>query len=64
MITQKFTTTDSHFANYLQQGWEAYMSSGGKYDWQSHDTVRSYVLGGHIQSALPWVEVDFVYIPM
>ena len=40
------------------------MSSGGKYDWQSHDIVRAYVLGGHVQSSIPWVEVDFVYIPM
>lgn len=43
---------------------EAFGISGGIYDWSTHNTIRDYVMGGHIKSSIPWVDVDYVYIPM
>ena len=32
--------------------------------WEKHDIVRNYLLGGQIWYDWPWVDVDYVYIPM
>lgn len=63
-IGQKFTTTDSNFCKYIQEGWETFQKSGEQYDWGQLGTCRDYVIGGHIKCNTPWVDVDFVYIPM
>ena len=63
-MTQKFTTTDSNFCKYIDEGWAAFQKCGGNYDWGLLGTCRDYVIGEHMKCNTPWVDVDFVYIPM
>lgn len=63
-IEQKFTTTDSHFVNYIVNAWKDFVKGNGIIDWTKHGACRTYILGGRLPCSWPWVDVTYIYMPL
>jgi hypothetical protein len=61
---EKWTTTDTLFDGNISGQYKEFTASPGSFVWDLDGVIARYVLGEMPRMGRPWVEVDFVYIPV